>query len=131
MTQVTDAPVGQWSGTVSYGPKTERFTVSFQDNGTATLTTAQTAGNGTWSATGPDTFEFTLTEFFDKADPDSERHVTGVDHIVIGIAARRTGSTFAGTGTAEVYGADNSPIVTIPVDINAQQEPAPGGTDDN
>jgi len=135
MTQVTDTPVGQWSGTVSYGPKVEAFTVSLDDDGVATLNTDATSGQGTWSVTGPDTFEFTVKEFLNQGDSGelAERQVTGIDHLIISIAAQQTGSTFVGTGTAEVYGNDQALIFSVAAQIDAQQVPATlsGGSHEN
>jgi hypothetical protein len=126
MTQVTDTPVGQWSGTVSYGPKVEAFTVSLDDDGVAVLTTDATSGQGTWSVTGPDTFEFTVKEFLNQGDSGelAERQVTGIDHLIISIAATQSGATFEGTGTADVHGSDGSLIFSIAAQISAQQVPA-------
>jgi hypothetical protein len=127
MSQVVGMPVvGRWAGTVTYGPKVEEFTVDFLDDGAATLITAETKGHGAWSMTGPDTFEFTIKELLNQGDSgrSGDTVVTGIDHLVISISARRSGSSFEGSGKAEVFDAAGTMIFAIAAAASAQQSSA-------
>jgi len=135
MTQVTDTPVGQWSGPVSYGPKVEAFTVSLDDDGVATLNTDATSGRGPGRSPGPDTFEFTVKEFLNQGDSGelAERQVTGIDHLIISIAAQQTGSTFVAPARRRCTATTRPLIFSVAAQIDAQQVPATlsGGSNEN
>lgn len=124
MSQVIGAPIGRWAGTVTYGPKVEEFTVAFDDGGAATLSTAETKGHGTWTVTGDDTFDFAIMEKLNFGDSgqSGDTMVTGIDHLVISISARLSGSSsFEGSGVARVYDAEGAEIFNIAAQITAQQ----------
>lgn len=123
MSQIAGSPVGQWTGTVTYGPKVEEFTVSFEDNGEAELATEATRGRGSWLVTGEDTFDFSIREKLNQGDSGTsgDNVVTGIDHLVISISARLAGPAFDGTGMARVYDAAGTEIFAIAATINAQQ----------
>jgi hypothetical protein len=123
MTQVIDALVGQWAGTVMYGPKIQEFTVTFDEGGVATLVTAETTGHGRWVATGEDSFDIAMHETLNFGDSgvSGETVVTGIDHLEVNISAKLDGPTFAGSGTAEVFDKDGATIFLIDAFINAEQ----------
>lgn len=123
MSQIFGALIGRWVGTVSYGPKVEEFTIDFEDNGGVTLTTAGTKGYGNWSTTGDDTFDFTVEEKLNHGDSGSldSREVNGIDHLMINISARLSGSSFEGSGMARVYDAAGSEIIAVAAQTSAQQ----------
>jgi hypothetical protein len=123
MSPVVGAPVGRWTGTVIYGPKVEEFTVVFEDGGVATLSTSATSGQGDWSSTGEETFDFTIKERLHTGDSgvSGTTVVTGIDHLVISISARLSGPSFDGAGTARVYDAAGAEIFAIAARMTAQQ----------
>jgi hypothetical protein len=126
MSQVVDAPVGLWAGTVFYGTTVEEFTIALDDDGSAHLKTAETGGDGTWRMTGEDTFVFTITERLDEGDSgvSGDTEVTGIDHLIINIDAKLFDTAFLGTGTAEVFDAAGAVIFSIAAETRAQQSPA-------
>lgn len=123
MSPVVAAPVGSWTGTVTYGPKVEEFTVVFEDGGVATLSTSATSGEGNWSPTGENEFDFTIKERLNAGDSgvSGTTVVTGIDHLVISISARLSGPSFDGAGTARVYDAAGAEIFAIAAHMNARQ----------
>jgi hypothetical protein len=126
MSQVTDAPVGRWSGTVTYEGKVDEYTVAFNESGSVSLSTPESTGRGSWSATGQDTFDFTVKEVFntDESGAAPDKVLPGAAYVEIHIAARRSGATFAGSGTAQVRGADGSVLHSTTAETTASQLPA-------
>jgi hypothetical protein len=126
MSPVVGAPVGRWTGTVTYGPKVEEFTVVFEDGGAATLSTSATTGQGNWSPTGENTFDFTIEERLNSGDSgvSGTTVVTGIDHLVISVSAQLSGTSFDGAGTARVYDAADAEIFAIPTQMTARQATA-------
>ncbi|WP_031518323.1 hypothetical protein [Streptomyces sp. NRRL F-5123] len=126
MSQVVDAPIGLWAGTVFYGTTVEEFTVNLESDGSAQLKTAETGGEGTWRRTGEDTFVFTITERLDEGDSgvSGDTEVTGIDHLIINIDAKLFDTAFLGTGTAEVFDAAGNVIFSIAAETRAQLSPA-------
>jgi hypothetical protein len=123
MTQVIESLVGQWAGTVTYGPKVQEFTFTFDDDGSATLVTTETTGHGKWVATGEDSFDIAMRETLNFGDSgvSGETVVTGIDHLVVAISAKLEGSTFAGSGTAEVFDKEGTTIFLIDAFIDAER----------
>jgi len=66
------SPVGRWSGKVTYEGKVDEFTVDFANNGTLSLTTHRSTGQGRWTANGEGTFTFTVKEEFQML-PNGQR----------------------------------------------------------
>ncbi|SHN37153.1 hypothetical protein [Actinacidiphila paucisporea] len=126
MSQVVDALVGLWAGSVSYGTTVEKFTIALDTDGSAHLNTAETGGHGTWQMTGEDTFVFTITERLHEGDSgvSGDTEVTGIDHLIINIDAKLFGTAFVGTGTAEVFDAAGAVIFSIAAETTAQLAPA-------
>lgn len=123
MTQVIDSLVGQWAGTVVYGPKVQEFTFTFDDDGSATLVTAETTGHGKWVATGEDSFDIAMREKLNIGDSgvSGDTVVTGIDHLVVGLSAKLEGKSFSGSGIAEVFDKDDATIFVIDAFINAER----------
>jgi hypothetical protein len=123
MSQLVDTLAGEWAGTVIYGPKVQEFTVVFAEDGTVALTTTETTGHGTWSATGSDTFEIALNEKLNHGDSgvSGDTVVTGIDHLVVRLEARVDGGSFEGGGSAEVYDAEGNMIFNIAAQISGWQ----------
>jgi hypothetical protein len=126
MTQVAGVAVGQWSGSVTYEGKVDEYTVVFDEDGTATLSTTESTGEGTWSATGPDTFTYTIKEYFkrDESGAVPDKVIPGAAYVEINIEARRSGATFAGSGTAYVRTADGQVIHSTAAETSAALLPA-------
>jgi len=123
MSGMTDVLVGGWAGMVIYGPKAEEFTVTFDDDGTATLVSDGTTGQGNWSVTGPGTFDFSIKEKLNFGDSgvSGDAVVTGIDHLVISISASMSGTSFEGTGIARVYDGAGTEIFAIDARVSARQ----------
>lgn len=123
MSAVISAPVGRWSGSVTYANKVDEYTVAFDENGFAQLTTPDSTGHGKWSATGADTFEFTIREEFtrDANGATTKQLLPGAAYIEIDITARRDGTTFAGAGTARVCATDGTVIHSTAARTTARQ----------
>lgn len=126
MSPVVGAPVGRWTGTVTYGPKVEEFTVHFENGGVAKLSTEATSGQGNWSSTGENAFDFTIEERLNTGDSgvSGTTVVTGIDHLVISISAQLSGQSFDGAGTARVYDAAGAEIFAIAAQMTARQSAA-------
>jgi hypothetical protein len=121
MTQVVAAPVGLWAGTVFYGNAVEPFTVELDAEGSAELRTHETRGHGTWHWVEDGSFAFTITETLNEGDSgvSGETEVTGIDHLVINITAKLSGTSFDGVGKAEVFDADGNIIFSIDAETKA------------
>jgi len=126
MSHVIAPPVGRWSGTASYEGKVDEYTVSFTEDGSVTLETTESTGTGTWSSTGPDTFTYTVKEVFtqDESGGMPAKVLPGAAYVEIHFDARRDGSTFTGTGTAQIRAADGSVIHSTTARTTAHQLPA-------
>jgi hypothetical protein len=123
MSTSENTPVGRWSGKVTYEGKVDEFSVDFADNGTLSLTTHRSTGEGRWTANGEGTFTFAVKEKFQML-PNGERPpgvLPGAAYVQIEITARRTGSTFTGSGTAQIRGADESLIHSTQAEMTAQR----------
>jgi hypothetical protein len=125
MTVSMSSPVGCWSGEVTYGDKVDEYTVVFSDDGSLTLDTADSAGSGTWAAAAEGSFSFEVKEVFklDEAGTPPAKVLPGAAYIKIMIDARRDGGSFSGTGTAEIYTADDQMVASTPVDTSARFTP--------
>lgn len=116
------APVGQWSGTVTHDGEVDEYTVTFSENGSLELTTRKSSGQGSWSATGEDTFSFTFKEVFNVDAGQHSPNGKAAAYIQIDIDARRSGSTYSGSGTAEVHGPDGAVIYSTVASTTARQQ---------
>jgi hypothetical protein len=116
-------PVGRWSGRVVYEGKVDEYTVTFDENGDVSLATADSTGSGSWSATGGDTFSFSVKEVFimDESGAAPAKVLPGAAYVQIDIDAQRAGSTFTGAGVAQVCGADGSLIHSITAQTSAER----------
>ncbi len=121
MHDVADALVGSWSGTVSHDGEVDEYTIAFAEDGSLTLTTKKSTGQGTWSATGEGTFRYTVREQFNLDVGQQSPNGKAAAYLQIDIEARRSGDTFAGTGTAEVHGPDGSVIYSTTAETTARQ----------
>jgi hypothetical protein len=124
MHDVTDAPVGLWSGTVSHDGEVDEYTITFAENGSLTLTTKKSTGEGTWSSTGEGTFRYTVRETFNHDVGQRSPNGKSAAYLQIDIEAKRNGASFAGVGTAEVHGPDGSIIYATTAETAARQVPA-------
>lgn len=121
MAEQNDTLVGSWSGTVTHDGEVDEYTVTFAEDGSLKLRTTKSTGSGEWSSTGQGSFRFTFREVF---NPDVGQHSPNgkrAAYIQIDIAAQRFGSTYTGSGTAEVYGTDGSVIYSTLADTQARQ----------
>ena len=81
----------------------------------------KSTGQGTWSATGEGTFRYTVREQFNLDVGQQSPNGKAAAYLQIDIEARRSGDTFAGTGTAEVHGPDGSVIYSTTAETTARQ----------
>ncbi|MER6630400.1 dehydrogenase [Streptomyces sp. NPDC000987] len=97
------------------------YTVTFEPDGSLSVTTSKSAGYGSWSVTGDDTMEFSLREDFNvdftQISPNGHRAA----YIQIDITARRDGETFAGEGKAVVHGPDDAVIYATDAQTEAHR----------
>lgn len=126
MVSVGWAPTGRWTGEVAYEGQVDAFTIGFADNGTVSLDTAESTGAGTWSATGADTFTFSLKEVFklDESGALPAKVLPGAAYIIIEVNAQREGTEFTGWGTARIYAADGALVHSTGVKVTAHRAPA-------
>lgn len=120
MTQPVQTPVGRWSGTVSHDNETDEYTVVFSPNGTLSLTTAKSTGEGTWSVTGDGKFQFTVREIFNQDVGQHSPNGKRAAYIEIKIHAEQAGSAYTGSGTAQVHGPDGTVIYATTAQTTAQ-----------
>lgn len=90
------SPVGVWSGVVRFDQKQEQFTISFAEDGSITLRTPISTGEGTWVWVGPKRFTYNLKETFSAAAP-----IAG--WVDIAVDASVEAATYSGTGTAMIH----------------------------
>ena len=112
MSGFADLLAGEWAGAVLYGPKAEKFAITFDDDGTATLISDGTTGQGSWSATGADTFYLEIKEKLNVGDSgmSGDTVVTGIDHLVIAVSAKLSGPAFGGIGIPAFEGAGKARV---------------------
>jgi hypothetical protein len=114
MSQATEAPtvVGTWTGTVTYEGKVDAYTVTFAADGSVELTTEDSTGTGSWTATGPDTVSWSLKEHFkrDESGNAPAKVIPGAAYIEISIESTVDGDAFSGAGTAQICTAEGHVI---------------------
>ncbi|MBT2388379.1 hypothetical protein J7E87_02870 [Streptomyces sp. ISL-1] len=100
------APIGVWTGTVTFPTGQVEATMSFHANGKVCLLTPPPGpdggveGQGTWQSTGPHTFTFKVTErFFDGAG-------TTTGYLRATHNATLRGNVFTTVGDGAFYDAD-------------------------
>lgn len=118
---LTQTLVGQWTGTVTHDGEVDEYTVTFNENGSLELSTRKSSGQGSWSATGQDTFSFTFREIFNADAGQHSPNGHAAAYIQIDIDAQHTGSTYTGTGKAEVHGPDDAVIYSTVADTTARR----------
>jgi hypothetical protein len=134
MSEFADLLAGEWAGAVLYGPKAEKFTLTFDNDGTVALTSDGTTGQGGWSPTGANTFDLEIREKLNVGDSgvSGDTMVTGIDHLIISVSAKLSGPAFGGAGIpalegagkARVYDADGGEIFAIDALLWANQRAA-------
>jgi hypothetical protein len=126
MADITQTPVGRWTGEVAYDGKVDEYTVSFAEDGSVSLETAESDGSGTWSSTEASSFSYEVTEVFkvDEFGAMPEKVLPGAAYIKITIDARKDGATFSGTGKAEIFTMDGQMVHSTAVTTSASLVPA-------
>ncbi len=121
MLNAAETPLGRWTGTVSYEGQTDEYTIEFAEDGTVSLDTPASTGQGTWTEAGQGAFAFAVREDFkrDEAGNLPSKVLPGAAYIDIEIQARRTGSDYAGAGVARIRMADGSAMHTTSVETVA------------
>ena len=89
-------PVGVWSGVVRFDQQEEQFTISFAADGSITLRTPISNGEGEWVWVGPKRFTYNLKETFSAEAPMAGWVDIAVDASVEGV-------TYSGVGTAKIH----------------------------
>jgi predicted ester cyclase len=120
-----NAPVGLWSGTVTYEGKQDEYTIGFNENGAVEMGTGESTGIGSWSVTGDETFRYSVRETFTpgaNGEPPT-KVIPGAAYVQIDITARRDGGTFTGSGTAEIRTRDGRLIHSSALQTLARQVP--------
>ncbi|QOV47614.1 dehydrogenase [Streptomyces chromofuscus] len=83
------------------------YTVTFEPDGSLSVTTKKSTGTGSWTVTGDTELEFSLREDFNldvtQISPNGHRAA----YIRIDITARHDGDTLTGEGKAVVHGPDD------------------------
>jgi hypothetical protein len=106
----TWTPVGRWTGTVTHDGEVDDYTVTFEPDGSLSVTTKKSTGTGAWTVTVDAELRFSLREDFNldatQISPNGHRAA----YIQIDITARYDGDTFTGEGKAVVHGPDDSVI---------------------
>lgn len=106
----TWTPVGRWTGTVTHDGEVDDYTVTFEPDGSLSVTTQKSTGTGSWALTGEAELKFSLRENFNvdvtQISPNGHHAV----YIQIDIAARPEGDSFTGEGRAVVHGPDDAVI---------------------
>ncbi len=121
MSVSVDAPVGQWSGSVTHDGEVDEYTVTFAEDGAVSIVTAKSKGTGDWSTTGEGTFRFTIREVFNPEVGQHSPNGMRAAYIQIDIDAQLTGSTYTGTGKAVVHGPDDVVIYSTGAETTARK----------
>jgi len=114
------SPVGTWTGTVAHSNQVDKFRISFAEDGTLSLQTelesgVVSAGTGTWTRTGDDTFSYRIQEIFH----DEQGRAA---HVFVAVDAVTAGEKYTGTGTGELRTPEGHLIYeTVPV-VDARLE---------
>jgi predicted ester cyclase len=119
MTETISVPLGYWTGTVTHDGQIDHYTVDFAEDGKLVMNTPVSSGQGTWTSTGPDTFDFEVREVFDKAAK------MPASYIDIVISATLSGEEYSGSGSASIHAEDGSMIYKTAAETSAQVAPAP------
>lgn len=119
----TWTPVGRWTGTVSHDGEVDDYTVTFQPDGSLSVTTQKSTGYGSWTVTGDDVLEFSLREDFNVEVTQISPNGHHAAYIQIDIAARSDGETFSGEGKAVVHGPDDVVIYATDARTEARRLP--------
>lgn len=121
MLDANEAPLGRWTGTVSYEGQTDEYTIEFAEDGTVSLDTPASTGQGIWTESGQGAFAFVVKEEFkrDEAGNLPPKVLPGAAYIDIEIEARRTGPNYAGAGVARIRMADGTAMHTTSVETAA------------
>ncbi|MFE7759691.1 hypothetical protein [Streptomyces sp. NPDC057418] len=104
-------PAGAWSARITRPRGTLTQTFHFTADGQVFMATG---GAGTWTATGPGTFAFRLSE------PVFDEHGDCVAWVAIDQRAVQHGDEFTSEGRSTVTGSDGNPLRTVEVAIAAR-----------
>ncbi|MEW2636204.1 dehydrogenase [Streptomyces sp. NPDC048389] len=107
MSVSTWTPVGRWTGTVSHDGEVDDYTVTFEPDGSLSVTTRKSTGYGSWTVTADNALEFSLREDFNVDVTQISPNGHHAAYIQIDITARREGEGFTGEGKAVVHGPDD------------------------
>ncbi|MEV7996809.1 dehydrogenase [Streptomyces sp. NPDC086077] len=106
----TWTPVGRWTGTVTHDGEVDDYTVTFEPDGSLSVTTKKSTGTGSWTVTSDTELEFSLREDFNLDVTQISPNGHHAAYIQIDISARRDGDTLTGEGKAVVHGPDDAVI---------------------
>jgi len=109
-----DSPIGLWSGVATYDGRTDEITLDFRADGTVSLRTAASAGQGTWAAAGPGRFTYHLIERLPGGDGPG-------GHVDIRVDARIEGAAYHGTSTADIRDAAGTVVHTVSASVAARR----------
>lgn len=112
--------VGKWEGKVSHDGEVDDYTVTFDGDGSLSISTQKSGGSGTWSVTGDETFEFTMRETFNPDVGQISPNGHHAAYIQIDISAQRSGDSFSGSGKAVVHGPDGAVIYATDAETTAR-----------
>lgn len=120
-TAVRSSPVGVWEGTVRHGEGTDDLVLAFHADGSVCLAVTgvpdggRAGGEGSWRATGPDTFSYGVKEWLYDA--------TGAATASVDIDQRavRSAGTFNSSGVSKIYDAQGAYLSSTEAEVSASR----------
>ncbi|MFF1506870.1 hypothetical protein [Streptomyces sp. NPDC058326] len=111
-------PLGQWQGTVTHDEHTDEFALTFAADGTVSLRTPFSTGEGTWTPTGARSFSYTIKEVFDN------RNVMP-GWIAINVDATHYEGTYTGSGLCYIHAPDGTVVGSTFAHVTGHQHNPP------